>query len=420
MAEISETPYRIEPLGPKSFSTEIVDLLTEIAAASARLGARLHPETALGLASLVRLTNCYYSQLIEGNNTEPREIEQAMQDQFSADENTRDLQLEARAHVRLQAEIDHLHAVGQLGEPLDPAFLKWLHKEFYQDAAASSLDLPSPSGGTFPMTPGQFRQPGEPEVQVGRHVPPSAEALSGFLDRLGEAYRLDGKGSGQCIVAMAAAHHRLNYVHPFHDGNGRVSRLVAHAMGLKAGIGAHGLWSISRGLARGIEHQGEYKMMMASADALRRGDRDGRGHLSEAALAEFIGWFLRICLDQLTFMSRMFDFDRLSSRLSQYASDQKIHSEAEPVLRTLLERGEISRGEVSRIAGIAPRTASILIRRLIEDGIVGSPSSKGPLRLRFDTRKAEVLFPNLFRAVVIAPPPGSLQLTGDPPTVTSK
>ena len=110
---------------------------------------------------------------------------------------------------------------------------------------------------------------------------------------------------------MAAAHHRFNYIHPFPDGNGRVSRLVSHAMAWQADIAAHGLWSISRGLARGLDSRTEYKQMMDLADTPRQGDVDGRGNLSERALIEFVTWFLRVALDQVTFMSELFDLDNL-------------------------------------------------------------------------------------------------------------
>ena len=76
------------------------------------------------------------------------------------------------------------------------------------------------------------------------------------------------------------------------DGNGRVSRLMSHAMALKAGIGAHGLWSVSRGLARGLDSRREYKTWMDRADTPRQGDPDGRGNLSRSALVDFTLWFL--------------------------------------------------------------------------------------------------------------------------------
>ncbi|MFO1033172.1 MAG: hypothetical protein U1E15_03475 [Hyphomicrobiales bacterium] len=72
-----------------------------------------------------------------------------------------------------------------------------------------------------------------------------------------------------------------------------VSRLMSHAMGHAAGIGAHGLWSVSRGLARGLESRSDYKRMMDHADMPRQGDLDGRGNLSLRALVAFSEWFLR-------------------------------------------------------------------------------------------------------------------------------
>ncbi|MGI4742086.1 MAG: Fic family protein [Janthinobacterium lividum] len=49
------------------------------------------------------------------------------------------------------------------------------------------------------------------------------------------------------IVAIGAAHHRLAWLHPFLDGNGRVMRLFSDAAFLAEGLDAGGLWSMSRG-----------------------------------------------------------------------------------------------------------------------------------------------------------------------------
>ena len=47
--------------------------------------------------------------------------------------------------------------------------------------------------------------------------------------------------------------------------------------------------------------------MMDYADTPRQGDLDGRGNLSQRALNDFVLWFLRVCQDQVTFMSGLFD-----------------------------------------------------------------------------------------------------------------
>jgi TOBE domain len=110
MALAEETPARIEPCLLDEVGAELLDLATSLSAVAANLGARLHPRSAAGLADAVRIMNCYYSNLIEGHNTTPREIEAALQGHLEAAEERRNLQLEARAHIRLQREIDRRHA----------------------------------------------------------------------------------------------------------------------------------------------------------------------------------------------------------------------------------------------------------------------------------------------------------------------
>ncbi|MCQ8129410.1 hypothetical protein [Methylomonas rivi] len=71
----TETPYRIEPCLLENPPLDAVDLVAELASLTEQLGARLHPDAAASLADMVRIMNCYYSNLIEGHNTLPRDIE---------------------------------------------------------------------------------------------------------------------------------------------------------------------------------------------------------------------------------------------------------------------------------------------------------------------------------------------------------
>lgn len=207
---------------------------------------------------------------------------------------------------------------------------------------------------------------------------------------------MERMGMGARIRAIASAHHRLNYIHPFADGNGRVSRLMSHAMGLKAGIGAHGLWSISRGLARGLESRSEYKAMMDLADTPRQGDLDGRGNLSLRALEEFTDWFLRVALDQVAFMTGQFDLGTLGERLRRYAERREWKPAAFRLLEEVMLRGELARGEAASVTGLKERSARLLLSDLVADGILGSETPKGPVSLRFTVSAAELLFPQLF------------------------
>jgi Fic family protein len=391
-----ETPARIEPVRLNEVPEAIADVMTTVAAKAAALGQRLHPRTASSLAEAVRVMNCYYSNLIEGHNTHPRDIERALVNDLDAGTDRRNLQLEAAAHIKVQRKIDRLAADGQLQEPASADFIRWLHREFYEGAPEDTLLITAPHA-QFRMQPGEWRSMKIHDVSVGRHIPPSSASVEAFMAHFENRYRLTQLGTAARILCIPAAHHRLNYVHPFPDGNGRVSRLMSHAMAHKAGIAAHGLWSISRGLARGLESRTEYKQMMDDADTPRQGDLDGRGNLSLRALEAFTLWFLKVCDDQISFMSELFELETLIDRYRRLVLQQdQLKPEAIRLFEEALIRGQFERGEAARITGLPERTARRLLNDACATGLLASDTPKGPVSLRFPTQALDVLFPRLY------------------------
>jgi Fic family protein len=391
-----ENVSRIEPARLEEPSGEIADLVAELSAAGAVLGSKLHPTTAANLADLVRIMNTYYSNLIEGHDTRPADIERALAGQLEQDHGRRNLQLEAAAHVRVQAAVDRLAMEDALPEPTSSDFIRWLHREFYREAPPEMLRIRG-RNAAFTMEPGAWRNRPEHDVAVGRHIPPSSSSVDAFMRYFESRYRFAQMGKAARITAIASAHHRFNYIHPFPDGNGRVSRLMSHAMAARASIGAHGLWSVSRGLARGLAKRTEYKSMMDHADTPRQGELDGRGNLSLSALAEFTRWFLQVCLDQLTFMSGLFDLENLGRRLTTYvARSEDLKSETAHLLQEALVRGQFERGEAPRITGLPERTARRVVNDATNEGLLASATPKGPLSLRFPTHTLDALFPKLY------------------------
>jgi Fic family protein len=270
-----------------------------------------------------------------------------------------------------------------------------LHAEFYRGADESMLRIKG-AGREFMMVPGEWRSKPEHDVAVGRHEPPSSSRIEDFMAYFEKRYRFEKLGMAGRVLCIPAAHHRFNYIHPFPDGNGRVSRLMSHAMAHQAGIGAHGLWSISRGLARGLKSRADYKSMMDHADTPRQGDLDGRGNLSQRALAEFTLWFLSVCVDQVSFMSSLFDLSTLAKRLRSHVEREGLKPEAARLLEEALTRGEFERGEISRITGLPERTARRVFSEVIGLGLLASETPKGPVSLRFPSDALDTLFPKLF------------------------
>ena len=392
----AESPSRLEPTRLERVPEVTSDLVAEVVAATTRLGQKLHPRTAASLADVVRVMNTYYSNLIEGHNTRPREIERALAGDLDVDPGRRNLQVEAAAHITVQATIDAMAAAGRLPEPASESFLRQLHRDFYRDAPAEMLTMRS-GDRRLTIVAGEWRSAPEHDNAVGRHIPPSSAHVSEFMAYFAARYRFAPLGTASRILAIPAAHHRLNFIHPFVDGNGRVSRLMSHAMAHAAGIGAHGLWSISRGLARGIASRTEYKSRMDATDAPRSGDLDGRGNLSLAALEAFTEWFLRVSLDQLQFMSGLFDLNTLATRLERLVAQREaLKPESTAILTEVLVRGAVDRGEAPRITGLPERSARRVLTDLQEHGLLSSDTPKSAVSLRFPAADLDVLFPKLF------------------------
>ena len=368
---------------------ELTDLALELAQKSAGFRRSLPESLLSSLADLVRAMNCYYSNLIEGHYTHPVDIERALKNDYSADAKKRDLQLEARAHIAVQKWID---GGGMSGRTVASDAIREIHRRFCELLPEDLLWMEDPSTKKrVRVVPGELR---DRDVQVGVHFPISPGALPRFLNRFGEVYSCLGKTDS--ILGAAGAHHRLLWMHPFLDGNGRVARLMSHAMLLET-LDTAGIWSIARGLARRVD---AYKGHLAACDNPRRNDLDGRGHLSDEALTEFTEFFLKTCIDQVQFMESLMQPDRLRVRILIWAEEETrldlLPPQSGTILEALLYRGELPRSDVAGVVGLGDRQARRIVAALMQRGVLASESPRAPLRLIFPAALASRWMPGLF------------------------
>ena len=392
MRDDHETISLFEPLlvseGSKA-RAELNDLALDLSTKTASFRASLPDSIATALADLVRSMNCYYSNLIEGHNTHPIDIERALKDDYSTDPEKLDLQLEAKAHITVQKWIDD----NGLTESITSAnAIKDIHFRFCELLPPDLLFVENKTTGEkIPVVPGAFR---ERDVEVGRHVAISPGAIPRFLERFDHVYSRTGRI--ESILASAYAHHRLLWVHPFLDGNGRVARLMSYAM-LRKSLDTRGLWSVARGLAR---NESVYKQHLAACDHPRHGDRDGRGNLSESALAEFARFFLSTCIDQVQFMEDLMKPERLRDRLLIWTEEEiragTLPAKSDIVMRAVLFQGELSRAQAVDLLGMSDRAARRVTSALLDIGALSSSSTRAPLKLSFPARLAGRWMPGLF------------------------
>jgi hypothetical protein len=135
---------------------EVTDLAVELAAKSSGFRRSLPSGVVTALAGLVRSMNCYYSNLIEGHDTHPIDIERALRNDYSADPRKRDLQLEAKAHIFVQRWIDEgnlrTRAVAADG-------LREIHRRFCELLPDEMLWVEEPdTRERLRVVPGELRQ----------------------------------------------------------------------------------------------------------------------------------------------------------------------------------------------------------------------------------------------------------------------
>lgn len=369
---------------------ELTDLAVELAQASAGFRHSLPERVVTALAELVRAMNCYYNNLIEGHDTHPIDIERALKDEYSEDPAKRNLQLEAKAHISVQTWIDEGGLSAKAAVTREG--ICEIHKRFSEFLPPELLVVPhAQTGEKLPVMPGALRTH---DVKVGRHTPVSPGAVPRFLERFEEVFSALGKA--ETILSAAAAHHRLAWIHPFLDGNGRVVRLMSHAMLLET-LDTGAIWSVARGLAG---QETRYKELLANCDLPRRTDIDGRGNLSEEALTEFTRFFLQTCLDQVRFMEGLVHPERLRERILAWAEDEtrnhRLPAKSGKVLEAVLYRGELPRGQIPELLGASERQSRRVVSALLGREVLVSDSTRAPLHLAFPATLASRWMPGLF------------------------
>ena len=376
----------MEPMMPR-VTPELISLSGAIRERIGGLKEKLHPITAKAVSAVVADMNSYYSNLIEGHHTYPKDIERALQNDFSSNLQERDKQLLGLAHVKTENAILSYATKENI---FTPGTLLKIHETFYANLPESMRLSKSQSGKEYQIIPGKFRNF---EVAVGAHQPPASKSLEKFIARFCEAYK--NIPIGEILIAAAASHHRLAWIHPFGDGNGRVVRIFTSSLLKAYGLNGGGIWSISRGLAR---NRSQYYAKLAIADQNRQGDLDGRGTLSERSLIEFCEFFLSTMLDQMDFMLGILKLDSVISRYARLMHEV-FPKKSELCLRIIKELwtfGETPRGKICEITGMSERASRAILSELESKGFVKSDSLKTPVHINISADISEQIFPNLF------------------------
>jgi Fic family protein len=394
------TPDTMEPLFPEDPSGNLDALSIELIQKATRLSGTMNPITRAAIADFLRPMNSYYSNLIEGHDTHPIDINRALKNDYSKDKAKRNLQMEANAHINAHKNISEDFKEGNTYLiPSSSSYLKKIHKKFYDYLPDDFKIVKTKEGQLLNVIPGEFRTN---EVEVGSHVAPHSGKLNLFIERFEKFYDPvdpSNKLKIRRIISIAASHHRLAWIHPFLDGNGRVVRLYSDASFMYENLHSSGLWSISRGLARSNK---DYKSKLANADLPRHGNHDGRGNLSNKYLIAFCEYFLKTAIDQIDFMYKVIDTESMLKRMEGFVDlmvlKGKMKPEAKDILCNLFLKGKISKSEAMRITKTSDKTIKIIIDSLEAMELLASKKESISMiyYVKYPITFSPMLFPGLY------------------------
>lgn len=393
--DLYDDPVQMEPLLPGEHRLRpLLEHANDLIRQSDRLNGLCRPGALAGLRHLLRAMNSYYSNKIEGQHTLPLEIEQALRDDYAKDADKARRQRLAVAHMATEAQLEALWPQWDSQRVWSAQTVQDIHQDLFARLPPDDLAIPR----THPpesLQPGELRRQ---QVSVGRHAAPAAHQVAAFLNRWAEAYGRVRRGELE-VVAMAAAHHRLAWIHPFRDGNGRVARLHSHLVLGHLGL-TNGLWSPLRGFAR---TQDTYYACLAAADEPRAGDLDGRGNLSERGLEQWIAYVLEVCLDQVRFMAQALALDGMKDRMAaclsyeQQVVKQGVRAESLRALHYLFAtQSDLDRADFKAMLGLGDRLATAQVSALLKRGLLESDSPHGRLRLGVPQHALRFYFPKLW------------------------
>ncbi|PVZ66655.1 Fic family protein [Pelagibaculum spongiae] len=380
--------------------------LADLAARLIQLDAELHrmvPGSIRGeLESLLSFVNSYYSNRIEGNGTRPADI-------LAATEQVGTESRHELLEVLTCAEVESLAASGDFAKP-DPSgetlnhseLVSRFHRAFYKKLPEKFCEIKHPTQDTvLTMIPGVFRQH---DVMVGSHKAPDHHKVICMMNGFTQMYRFKNFHGLDPILAIAALHHRLVWIHPFLDGNGRVARLYTGYLLQNSILKSHGLWSINRGFSKQNE---KYRQALAMADRVRQGGSDGRGLLSDNGLKFFTQFFLETAIDQIEFFIELFSFDKLLSRVRYYfdqrhalpqittSERQPIHKSSGAVYLHLLKEGVQTREQLCKYLGVSDKTLRTILKSMQAAKLVYL-EDRQPVRPRLASDALEIFFPSMW------------------------
>jgi len=241
-----------EPAWGSDLATIILDLEK---LRTKQLAGEVPPYIFFQLKNLFQILETIGSARIEGNNTTLSEYLEEIIEGEGGDERSMEIR-------NLESAIGYIEESIAHGSAIDRAFLSDVHKILTQN-------LTPPPKGEGSRYPGELRK-NDVRINHSKHRPPSPLKLSDDFDAFLAFVNTERKEQFQ-LLAVAIAHHRFEYIHPFDNANGRMGRLLTYALLIKLGFQVSNGRIINPSSVFYTDRDRYYRML-SRADSLEKDD----------------------------------------------------------------------------------------------------------------------------------------------------
>ncbi|GAA0723140.1 Fic family protein [Dokdonella soli] len=344
------THHDLRLLNP-AFSSPLLDVLTDLEHLRRLDLAGTTPlPVFLQLKQVFHLLESLASARIEGNHTTLADyIDAAVAPVGARGEQLHEID-------NIEAAMDNVEATVAPGAEITEHLLRALHATTVAGLAREG-----------DRTPGAYRS-GSVQIAQSDHLPPEAVRVPEYMAKL-VAFINRADPPKYDLMKVALAHHRFAWIHPFSNGNGRVVRLLTHALLLKYGFRV----SIQQGVVGRLLNpaavfcadRARYYAMLAEADTG-----------SDAGLEAWCTYVLGGVRDELNKLDRLADYQHLQARILlpavAYARERQLVTAQEAtVLNATVRAGVVKAGDLeSVLPRLSAYQRTYQIRKLVESGML--------------------------------------------------
>ena len=301
------------------------------------------------LKRLFHLFESVGSARIEGNNTTVAEyIETKIEGETASPREDEGIQEIANIEFAMGYIEEYIGS----GYPINETFLKAIQQIIVQDL-----------GREGDMYAGAYR-PANVRIANSSHCPPESNLVPVYMEELFSFLRDDASFQFD-LIKVALAHHRLVWIHPFNNGNGRTVRLFTYALLLHYKFGVDIADRIVNPTAIFCSDRDRYYQMLSEADS---GEED-----KLLAWCEYVLSGLKVEIEKV---KRLCDYDYVQRRILMPALDQALEREhitdmEHKILVIAVKKKELQSADLQELfEHKSAATRSAAIKKLVNQGML--------------------------------------------------